>query len=103
MTALAPEVTPHPLLSEGVVAYLGLGTAPTPRRNATAVGILDPHGDLILATRAVISAILDFETDDYLDIDTIRAQVSDHARLVCPDLSARAVEAIAWNYTNGWR
>lgn len=104
MTTLAPEITPHPLLSQAVVAYLGLGTAASPQRNVQAVEVLGDHdSDLILATRTVINEVLALETDYVFDTAEVEALVAAHTRSVCPDLTDDAVAAIVWNYTLGWR
>lgn len=103
MTTLAPEIIRHTLLSDAVVAYLGLGTAASPQRNIRAVEELSTDEDLALATRTVIHEVLMLDTEYLADIDDIRSAVDAHARRVCADLSDRAVEAIVWNYVLGWR
>jgi hypothetical protein len=95
--------TIHPMLSAAVVAYLGLGTSDSPRRNARAVETINPDPDLILATRAVINTVLNFDTDYVFDTSKVQELVTAHTRDTFPALSETAVEAIVWNYTHGWR
>lgn len=94
-------------LSDGVVAYLQKGSAPSPRADEAAVRAVATDAsadDLVERVKAVVAESLAVTVDwSSLSLgDAGRAAAAETASRH-PGLDQRAQEALAWNFSFAWR
>jgi len=101
-----PLTTADPLVSEAVVIWTGHGSAMSPIRDESKVE--DRFGELVLDLMPLVRALDDdcYESDArHLAVDEADMARRVKADFEClhPEVSAEAVEALAWCYTYDYR
>lgn len=93
-------------VSAAVLAYLGWGTRPTPRRDAEAIQADDaPTRQRLLEAVLGVMAELDAFRPDWArqTLTSAAQQVRDRLARAHPGLSPTALEALCWAFTYGWK
>lgn len=94
------------LLSEGLLAYLQARTAASPQADEDAVlAVAGPDGAALLErVETVVSESLAVAVDwDVLSLGDAGRHAAAETGRHHPELSAEALDAIAWSFTFAWR